>query len=127
MLANSRGLTGWQYDGMWLRPIDIAATLAGRTYATEGALTIGVVDERLPGNTGNWVLEGGPDGAQCRRTDDEPDVRVDVADLGGAYLGNLKLARLLRAGRAEERTSGAAARADLMFTTDPAPWCHQEF
>ncbi len=126
-LANARGLTGWQYDGMWLRPVDIAATLAGRTYAVDGGLTIGLSDSRLPDNTGSWTLEGGADGAQCRRTDAEPDLRLDVADLGGAYLGNLKFSRLVRAGRAEECTPGAAARADLMFTTEPAPWCPQEF
>lgn len=126
-LANPRGLTGWQYDGMWLRPLDIAASLGGRTYATGGGLTIGVVDQRMPDNSGSWALEGGPDGAQCRRTDDEPDLRVDVGDLGGAYLGSLKFARLVRAGRAEELTAGSAARADLMFATDPAPWCPREF
>lgn len=127
MLANPRGLTGWQYDGMWLRLIDIPAALSGRTYATEGAVSLGVVDSRLPDNRGTWALEGGPDDAACRRTDADADLHVDIADLGGAYLGHLKFSRLVRAGRAQERTPGAAARADLMFTTDPAPWCQQEF
>ena len=127
LLNNPRALVGWQYDGMWLRPIDIAAALSARTYSTDGGVTIGVVDRRLPDNTGSWSLEGGRDGASCRRTDAQPDLRVDVADLGGAYLGHLKFSRLVRAGQAEEATPGAAARADLMFTTDPAPWCHQEF
>lgn len=126
-LVNPRGLVGWQYDGMWLRPIDIPSVLGGRTYAVDDGLTIGVVDGRLPDNTASWALEGGPEGAQCRRSDAEPDLRVEVGDLGGAYLGSLKFRRLVRAGRAEEHTPGAAARADLMFATDPAPWCHWEF
>lgn len=126
-LVNPRGLTGWQNDGMWLRLMDVGTALQSRTYAVDDAVTIGVVDARVPDNSGSWRLEGGPAGAECTPTDAEPHVRVDAADLGGAYLGNLKLSRLVRAGLAEQSSPGAAARADRMFATDPAPWSPQEF
>jgi predicted acetyltransferase len=126
-LANPRALHGWQFDGMWLRPIDIAAVLGARTYEVEGSVKIGVVDQRLPDNTATWALQGGPDGADCLRTQADADLTLSVADLGGAYLGNLGFRRLVRAGRAQEHSPGVAARADAMFATDPAPWCPQEF
>ena len=127
LLTNPRGLAGWESDGMWLRLIDVPAALSARTYAVSDGLTIGVIDRRLPDNSRSWRVEGGPDGAACTRTAHEPDLLVDVGDLGGAYLGNVKFSRLVRAKRAEEGTPGAAVRADLMFTTDPAPWCPQVF
>jgi len=38
------------------------------------------------------------------------------------YLGGTSFRQLRRAGLVEERTTGALARADAMFTWDPAPW-----
>jgi predicted acetyltransferase len=127
LLQNPRALVGHPTDGLWLRPVDVARVLAARTYPVEGSITLGVVDPMIPDNTGSWALEGGADGGQCRRTNADPDLRLDVADLGAAYLGAMRFQRLVRAGRAEELTPGAARRADLLFWTDPAPWSPLEF
>jgi hypothetical protein len=50
-----------------------------------------------------------------------------VADLGAAYLGGVRFATLARAGRVTELTPDALARADTLFTSEPAPWCATPF
>ena len=127
LLVDPRGLTGWRYDGMWLRLMDVPRALAARTYAVDGRVTVAVTDRYVDANTATWSLDAGPQGADCERTDDEPDLHLDVADLASAYLGAMRFTQLVRAGRAQELTPGAARRADLMFVTDPAAWCPQEY
>jgi predicted acetyltransferase len=80
-----------------------------------------------PSNQGRFRLEGGPDGAACEPTRAEPDLALDVADLGAAYLGGASLASLARADRVAERTPGALLRADRMFAADPPPVCTTHF
>ncbi len=128
LLADPRRLrTAKVTDGLWVRLLDLPAALAARRYAAPGAVVVEVTDRLRPANDGRFLLEGGPDGADCRPTGREPDLLCDVADLGAAYLGGVKLASLARAGRVLEQAPGALARADAMFATDPAPWCTTGF
>jgi predicted acetyltransferase len=55
------------------------------------------------------------------------DVVCTVNELGAAYLGGVSFRQLQRAGRVEERTKGALARADAMFGWDPAPWSPYDY
>lgn len=127
-LANPRALrVTREVDHLWLRPLDVAACLAGRRYAIEGACVLDVVDPVRPALGGGFRLEGGPDGADCRRSDAEPDLAVGVADLGALLLGGVSWSTLHRAGLVEEGTPGAAARADRMFRPDRAPYCSTDF
>jgi predicted acetyltransferase len=114
-------------DWLWVRLVDVASALAARRYRAEGRLVLEVADAFLPENDGRYELEGGPDGARCRRTRAEPDLALSVADLGSAYLGGVPLSALAGAGRVEERRWGALGRADLMFGSDTAPWCATDF
>ena len=115
-------------DFLWLRLLGLPAALAARRYAAPGRLVLEVADALVPANQGRFLLEGGPDGAACRPAGQaEPDLRLDVADLGAAYLGGVQFANLARAGRVAEARSGGLARADAMFATDRAPWCSTEF
>jgi hypothetical protein len=50
-----------------------------------------------------------------------------VGELGAAYLGGTGLQDLYRAGRVEERSAGALARADDAFGWNAAPWCSFSF
>jgi predicted acetyltransferase len=128
MLADPRRLRVTNYtDDLWLRLLDIPAALAARRYTTAGRIVFAVADAFCPENSGRYLLEGGPDGASCRRTDDEPDLALGVATLGAAYLGGVRFATLARAGRVEERTAGALARADALFATDPLPYSGTPF
>ena len=66
-------------------------------------------------------------GEGAGRTDDEADLALDVADLASAYLGAFDFHRLVHAGRAEERSAGAAEAATLLFRTDLPPYCPEVF
>jgi predicted acetyltransferase len=115
-------------DFLWLRLLDLPAALAARRYASAGRLVLEVADALVPANQGRFALEGGPDGAECRPAGQaEPDVVLDVADLGALYLGGVRFASLARAGRIREGRSGGVALADAMFATDRVPWCSTGF
>lgn len=117
-------------DVLWVRIIDVAAALSARGYAEEGGVTLEVVDPFRPAGSGTYRLEAGPDGAECARVGGpgtDADLRLDVADLGAAYLGGVSFALLAAGGRVEECTPGAAARADALFRTARAPFCATTF
>jgi predicted acetyltransferase len=128
LLADPRRLRVTEIaDDLWVRLLDLPAALEARRYATEDRLVLEVVDQLRPANHGRFALEGGPDGATCRRTQEDPDLRLDVAELGATYLGGIRFTNLAAAGRVLERTPGALRRADLLFSTTPTPWCTTGF
>lgn len=106
-------------DMLWIAPLDISTALAARTYATDGSLVVEVHD--TAGGKTCVALEGGPTGARCTATDRDPDLVGPVQSVGAALLGGTKWSELAAAGRVDERSPGALARADLMFSTSPAP------
>jgi predicted acetyltransferase len=114
-------------DHLWVRLLDLPAALSARRYATEGRLVLEVTDALRPRNQGRFRLEGGPDGAVCEPTGAEPDLALDVTDLGAAYLGGVRPTVLARAGRVVELRPGALPRADAMLASDPAPLCTTHF
>ena len=128
MLRDPRRLrTRTVSDWLWVRVVDVARALEARCYRAADRLVLEVDDAFLPENAGCYELDGGPDGARCRRTNAGPDLRLSVAALGSAYLGGVSLASLAAAGRVEESTPGALARADLVFGSDVPPWCSTDF
>jgi predicted acetyltransferase len=126
MLAEPRRLVTRTNDGLWLRVVDIPGALDGRRYSVSDRLVLEVRDAFCPWNEGRYELEAGPDGAECRPSDREPDVVLGAADLGAAILGGVRFSVLHRADRVEGDPS-ALRRADQMFAWDPLPWCHQVF
>jgi predicted acetyltransferase len=131
MLADPRRLRVTALnDDLWLRLIDIPVALAARRYTVVGRLVLAVEDAFLPENTGCYALECGPDGAQCRRgdgTEDAADLALGVADLGAAFLGGVRFSTLAAAGRVEERSPGALARADALFAAEAVPYSGTPF
>ncbi len=123
MMADPRRLKQTFKDASWFRLIDIAPALSARTYSVEDQMVLKVVDPFLEWNNVNVMLNGGPDGTECHRTDKEPDLTVSAADLGAAFIGGVKFRTMSHAGRIEENTSGALKRVDAMFNTDRMPWC----
>ena len=61
-------------DALYVRLVDLARALAGRTYAVPVDVVIGVGDPFAPWNTGRWRLSGGPEGATCAPTTEAPDL-----------------------------------------------------
>jgi predicted acetyltransferase len=127
LLAHPRALRFGLGDGLWLRLVDVPGALGARRYSAEGQLTLEVRDAFCPWNDRRFVLVAGPDGARCEPARGEPDLLVDAADLGAVYLGGIRFGTLHRAGRVQQVTAGALARADAMFTWDPPPWCPHVF
>ena len=116
-------------DSLWVRVLDAPAALSARTYATSGRVVFEVLDPIRPdaGAAGRVALDGGPDGAEARRTSDEPDLVLGVAELGGILLGGVRASALARAGLVDERTPGALAIADGMFAVEPLPFSMTDF
>lgn len=121
-LVDRRRMVQRTVDGLYVRILDPGPALAARRYAAPGALVVDLVDPFRPHTEGRWLVEGGPDGAACSRTDRDPDLALPVTELGSIYLGGVSPSALARAGRVEERTPGALARADAFFGWGVAPW-----
>lgn len=115
-------------DSLWVRLLDVPAALSARRYAVEARVVLDVVDDDLSGyGAGRYLLEGGPDGAQCRTTTQSPNLRLSQRALGAVYLGHPSLALHHAAGLVDELTPHAIARADAMFATALAPWLATTF
>ncbi len=111
-------------DGLWVRLADVGAALSARGYADEDPVVLEVEDGFLPENAGRWRVAGG----EAERTDDDPDLALDVGELGSVYLGGFTFGELVRSGVVRELREGAAARADSAFVTGgPKPWCPEIF
>jgi predicted acetyltransferase len=123
LLANPRRAGYRQGDALWVRLVDVGAALAGRTYGGGGPLVLEVRDAVCEWNDGRWRLDGG----ECTRTNEEPDLALDVGALGSAYLGAVSFRELRAALRVEEVKEGAVERADALFAWRPLPWCPEIF
>ena len=108
---------------LWVRIVDVAAALSARRYAVDPDVVLEVADAFCPWNAGRYRLAGG----DCEPTGDEPDLALDAAALGAAYLGGTPLADLAAAGRVTELRPGALARASAAFRADVVPWCPETF
>jgi len=110
------------FDGMWLRLVDVEEALRRRSYAGEDDVVLEVRDTTLPVNQGRYRV-----GATVERTEDEPDLSLDVADLASAYLGAFSFEQLACAGRLEELRPGSIGRASALFRTPLPPYCPEVF
>ena len=116
-------------DGMWLALLDVPAALAARAYERAGLLVIesvhaaGTAAERRT----RMLLDASPDGVTCAPTDRSPDLTLDVAALGSAYLGGARLRDAVLVRGVDEHRPGALAEADALFRTADQPWCSSFF
>ena len=118
-------------DGLWLRVVDVAAALEGRTYGIDGRgsgrLTLDLRDEYCPWNAGRWSVEVEAGRARVARTEADADLELDANDLAALFLGGFTATALASAGRVVELEPGSLAVADGLFPTASKPWCPQEF
>ena len=117
-------------DNLWVRLLDVPAALAGRRYAAPLDVVLQVRDALLPANDGAWRLvtgEPGADGTYGARVERaegaEPDLALDVRELGAAYLGGRSLAALAAAGQVTATRPDALHRAATAFGWPVAPVC----
>lgn len=126
---NPRLLTVRRHDTLWIRILDVATALAGRSYEVDDELVIGVHDGFMA-TTGNYRLSVSGSVGSCEPTDDAADVELDIADLGALYLGGRSARQMHRAGLID--TAGddplpTVIRLDRLFATSLAPWCPEVF
>lgn len=119
-LADPRRLTTTALvDHLWVRPVDIEALLAARTYRADGRVVLAV-----DGRCYELVVDGGA--VRCEATDSAPHLRLDAAALGSLYLGGVSFATLAGVGRVVG-TDEALDLADRMFVVPTAPYCTTGF
>ncbi|MGW4525375.1 GNAT family N-acetyltransferase [Amycolatopsis sp. NPDC004378] len=109
-------------DWLWVRLLDVPRALTARGWFTDGELVLDVTDPFLA-EGGRYLLsvrEGKP---ACVPTDRDPDLSLDVRDLGSVYLGGTAPSTLVRAGHIRAHHPEAAARADALFRGERAPHC----
>src|SRR6201999_428973 len=96
----------------------------GRRHAPPPAVARDVRDALLTGNAARGRLRVDESGqASCEPVDADPDIELDIADLGAVYLGGTRLGALAGAGRVRQRRTGAISRLSAALAWDPAPWC----
>lgn len=126
-LEQSRQTSRQLTDGLWLRILDLPEALARRTYSRDIAVTVEVVDSRMPANAGTWRLDVGAEGATCVRTDAPPDLTMNIRSLASALLGGPALQSHGDAGWITEHTEGALAATSAAFTAARPPFCPYVF
>jgi predicted acetyltransferase len=122
LVRDPRALNARLTDGLWLRLVDVDAALRARSYRPGTSIVLEVRDELCPWNAGRYRV-----GDEAGRTDDKPDLALDVAELASLYLGGHDAHALAHAGLVEERSEGAVEAASLLFRTDLPPYCPEVF
>lgn len=124
LLQEPRRLGAKLRDNLWVRPVDVAGALGVRRYASDGRVVLEVTDPFCPWNEGRYALEvAAGEATVTAGSAGLADLTCSVNEIGATYLGGTSFRQLSRAGRVDEHTEGALARADAMFGWDPAPWC----
>ncbi|MFE6872696.1 GNAT family N-acetyltransferase [Kitasatospora sp. NPDC057692] len=121
-LADFRaGEVSGETDWLWVRLLDVPRALAARGWFADGELVLDVED-RFLGERNRYLLAVRDGRAECVPTDREPDLSLDVSDLGSVYLGGTAPSTLVRAGHIRAHHPEAAALADTLFRTDRPPF-----
>jgi predicted acetyltransferase len=113
-------------DHLWVRLLDVRASLAARSYSAPGRIVFEVSDPMYE-RVSRLAVEGDTSGSSVKLTDVDAEIVIGVGDLGAAYLGGVSFASLLRSGRLVERKPGSVRRADAMFAISPQPYLTTNF
>ncbi|GAA2814078.1 GNAT family N-acetyltransferase [Saccharopolyspora taberi] len=122
MLTDPRSLRPSTVDRLWVRLVDVDRALEVRRYSAPLDVVLEVDDSFCPWNTGRYRLRADGDAVSCERTEESADLRLDVAELGAAFLGGTTLTSLAAAGLVEELRPGALARTSAAFRGDREPF-----
>jgi len=122
-LADFRaGEVSGDMDWLWVRLLDIPGALTARGWFADGELVLDVEDPFLDEH-GRYLLTVRDGKADCAPTDREPDLSLDVRDLGSVYLGGTAPSTLVRAGHIRAHHPDAAPLADALFRAERPPHC----
>ncbi len=111
MLTNQRVVrTTDLNDGVWCRPLDVAACFRARTYGTDDDVVVEADGTR-------WRIGA----AGVAKVRSRPDLVTDRAGLGALLLGGVAPTTLAAGRRLEGRDTNALRRADAVFRVAPEP------
>jgi predicted acetyltransferase len=123
LLTNARAVVESDVgDALWVRLLDVPRALEARTYERRGQVVLEVVDGEAPGGRMRVELDASEGGASARTTGRSPDLTLDVAALGSAYLGGTRLSHAVIPHGVDEHRTGALATAQAIFRTADEPW-----
>ncbi|GAB6897139.1 GNAT family N-acetyltransferase [Kineosporia succinea] len=110
-------------DWLWVRILDIPRALTTRGWgSTDADLVLDVHDPFLHEHTRHH-LHTHNGHATCEPTDRDPDLTLDIRDLGSLYLSGTTPSTLIHAGHIHPHHPEAAALADAVFDTGQPPHC----
>ncbi|GLY37366.1 UPF0256 protein [Amycolatopsis sp. NBRC 101858] len=109
-------------DWLWVRILDVPRALTARGWLTDGELVL-EVDDPFAGERGRHLLTVRDGKAECVPTDRDPDLSLDVSDLGSVYLGGTAPSTLVRAGHIRAHHPAVVPLADAMFRAEREPHC----
>ncbi|MEV6734380.1 GNAT family N-acetyltransferase [Streptomyces sp. NPDC051364] len=122
-LADFRaGQVSGDTDWLWVRLLNVPRALTARAWFVDGELVLDVDDPFL-GEHGRYLLTVRDGKADCVPTEREPDLSLDVSDLGSVYLGGTAPSTLVRAGHIRAHRPGAVVLADALFRAERSPHC----
>ncbi|MFI6051054.1 GNAT family N-acetyltransferase [Streptomyces violascens] len=122
-LADFRaGQVSGDTDWLWVRLLDVPRALTSRGWSLDGELVLDVDDPFL-GEHGRYLLTVRDGKADCVPTGREPDLSLDVSDLGSVYLGGTAPSTLVRAGHIRAHRPGVSTLADALFRAERPPHC----
>ncbi len=127
VLLDPRELHATHRDHLLSRIIDLERALPMRPYSAEGRVVFEVRDEMCPWNAGRWSLEAGAEGAVVKRTQESPELTLDISGLVQLMYGQISPSLAVRYGRAEANGSAPLAIWDAMWRTEYAPYCPDSF
>lgn len=123
LLTNARAVVESDVgDGLWVRLLDVPRALEARAYEGSGQVVFEVVDVEASGGRLRVELDASDAGASARPTDRSPDLTLDVAALGAAYLGGTRLSHAVIPHGVDEHRAGALAKAEAILGTAEEPW-----
>lgn len=124
-LSDRRAATQSTWDHLWLRILDVRATLEARTYSAQGRCIVRVHDE-LGYAGGAYLLEVDSVGLgrvtpHVGDEDEGQSVALSIASLSAIYLGGVSGMTLAAAGLIQGTDTSIAAL-DAMFHSPRVPW-----
>lgn len=125
MISDWRAARVSTYEHQYLRLLDVAAALQGRSYVSMGSVAF-VVSDPLGYAAGTWLLAVESADAVVTRVDTVPSgapaLDLSVGEISALYLGGVSVPTLVAAGRVRELTPGAAIAADALLHSPVVPW-----
>lgn len=104
-------------DETWLRVVDVAAALAGRTYSGTEAVVLRIDDPLLQENSGTFEISA----AGARPSADDPCLEAGPVALAAALLGATSWSTLALAGLVKVNNARSITHADSLFHVAHAP------